>query len=66
MKILNTLGKVIYENKNIDNMKELVEEAVKKGINLECANLESANLESAYLKGTKLRGANLGNANHFV
>ena len=61
MKILNTLGKVIYENKNINSIKELVEEAVKKGINLECAELESA-----YLKGTKLRGANLGNANHFV
>lgn len=48
MKILNTLGKVIYENKNINSIKELVEEAVKKGINLECANLRNANLEGTY------------------
>lgn len=36
MKIFDIKGTVIYENVNINSMKELVEEAVKKGAIFEC------------------------------
>ena len=62
MKILNRLGRVIYENENIDNIKELVEEAVREDIglasaNLRCTDLRCANLIDASLTGAILTGA---------
>ena len=63
MKILNHLGRVIYENENIDNIKELVEEAVREDIGLASANLIDADLTGADLTGAILTGARLECAN---
>ncbi len=64
MKILNKHdNSVIYENKNIDNIKDLVEEAVKNKINLSWANLAGANLSNANLPHADLFSANLLKAN---
>ena len=48
---------------NALTIREVVEEAVKRGISLRGANLEGANLEGANLAGANLYGANLYNAN---
>ena len=63
MKILNHLGRVIYENENIDNIKELVEEAVREDIGLASANLIDADLTGADLTDADLRCADLTDAN---
>jgi uncharacterized protein YjbI with pentapeptide repeats len=67
MKILSTVGtyvgNVVYENENIDNMKELVEEAVRKNVSLKLADLEKADLRGANLQCADLRGADLSDAN---
>ena len=62
MKILNRLGRVIYENENIDNIKELVEEAVREDIGLASANLIDADLRGTNLEGAILIGADLTGA----
>ena len=63
MRITNWKTKVIiYENKNINNIKQLVEEAIKKGISLYYADLGYTDLDGAKLKGANLIGANLKGA----
>ena len=60
MEILNRYSKeVIYENKEISTMKELVEEAVEKGISLEFTNLSGSSLYGSDLSGTDLSGSDL-------
>lgn len=58
-------GSILFEYEKENNtIKDTVEEAVRKGINLRCADLRGAdlrgaNLEGAYLGGADLKGANL-------
>ena len=68
MQILNGYtGVVLYENAEVDNLRELVETAVRNGVNLRganliCADLREANLREANLRKVDLRGANLRGA----
>ena len=64
VEIKNIHGEVIYayEGENA-TIKDAVEDAVKKGVNLTRANLECANLECADLRYANLEGANLEGAN---
>ena len=63
MKILNRYTKeVFFEDESIDNIKELLEKAVKGGADLEGADLRGVNLRGAYLEGADLRGAYLEGA----
>ena len=77
MEIKNIYGVVIFSDES-ENIKDCLENAVKKDANLEYANLERANLYNAnlynanlynanlidaILKGANLKGANLYNAN---
>jgi uncharacterized protein YjbI with pentapeptide repeats len=55
-------GKVIFKAK-VKTIKEAVELAIKKGINLSFADLSSANLSSANLSFANLSSANLSFAN---
>ena len=62
MKILNRFtGRMIHEAE-AETMRELVKDAVAKGISLRWANLEGADLRGADLRGANLRGANLEGA----
>ena len=54
--------KIVYSSEK-ETMKEVVEEAVKKRIDLRGADLRGADLEVADLRGADLRGANLRGAN---
>ena len=56
-------GAVLYENAEIDNLRELVAEAVRNGVSLKDADLRRANLIGADLYGADLRGADLYGAN---
>ena len=62
MEIKKINGEVIFFA-NKDNIKDVVEEAVKCGANLGGANLRGANLRGANLGCADLRGANLRGAN---
>ena len=55
-------GAVLYTADSAGSLREAVEEAAKKGANLEGANLDGANLEGANLEGAYFGGANLGRA----
>lgn len=69
MKIINyKAGKMIHELENAESIKEVVEDAVKKGISLAYvdlrnADLKNANLENADFRNADLRNADLRNAN---
>ena len=65
MKIFDIKGTVIYENVNINSMKELVEEAVKKGVDLSGADFKGVDLSYADLRFAKLCGADLRFASLF-
>ena len=61
-------GEVLYENAEIDNLRGLVEEAVRNGVNLIDADLRGADLSHMDLRGANfscadLRGADLRGAN---
>ena len=72
MEIRNIYGEIIFSDKS-ETIRETLENAVKKGVNLKNAylenaylknaNLENANLKYANLKYANLAGANLENAN---
>ena len=62
MEIRNIYGEIIYTDES-KTIKETLENAVKKGVNLENANLYNANLASANLASANLASANLYNAN---
>ena len=60
MKILNwKTGEIIFEDNNVSSIKELVELAVRRNINLSYADLSVADLRNAYLGGVLLNDANL-------
>ena len=60
MKIENRYTReIIYENKKINNIKELVEEAILKWISLKDADLSGADLSGANLKYGNLKDADL-------
>ena len=74
VKIKSILGNVLFElTKENNTTKDTIEEAVRRGANLDGAylrgaylvgaNLRGANLRGAYLVGANLRGANLDGAN---
>ena len=61
-KIVNWVtGKIIFQAE-ADKLKEALEIAVKKGVNLKGANLKGANLKGANLEGANLEGAYLEGA----
>ena len=63
MKIFSRFnGEIIYENKEVETIKDCVIDAVKSGANLMSANLRYADLSYANLRGADLRGANLRGA----
>ena len=63
MKILNRyIGVVLYENDTADNIKQLVEMAVRNNADLRGANLHGADLSCADLRGAHLRVADLSGA----
>ncbi len=55
-------GKVLYTAENAQDVRQAVEEAVKRDANLRGANLRDANLRDANLRGAYLGDANLGDA----
>ena len=58
MKLYNIFGKCIFEAE-VETIRELVEQAMKKEINLMMVNLEGKNLIRIDLSGVNLRGAKL-------
>ena len=62
MEIRNWITQEIIYSAEAESMRELVETAVKKGINLKEANLAQANLKGATLERANLKGANLEGA----
>ena len=62
MEIKNIYGVVIFSDES-ENIKDCLENAVKKDANLYNANLEDANLRNANLRNANLINANLINAN---
>ena len=64
MKILNRYtNEVIYEDKEIETIRELVEQAIKSGARLKGADLKGADLSSADLNGLNLSSADLSGSN---
>ena len=64
IEIKSILGNVLFKySKENNTFKDTVEEAVRRGANLDGANLDGANLVGANLYGANLYGANLRNAN---
>jgi hypothetical protein len=59
-------GTVIYTSDEVSSIKELVEKAVKDGVDLYGADLEGAYLRYINLEGADLRGANLEGAKNIV
>ena len=59
---IKTAEGVVLFSGHYNNLKEAVEDAVKKKISLRRANLEGANLRRANLEGASLREANLRGA----
>ena len=56
MEIKNIYSEIIFSDES-ETIRETLENAVKKGVNLKNANLENANLKYAYLKNANLEGA---------
>ena len=64
IQIKSIFGVVIFEYEKENNtVKDTINEAVKKGVNLTRANLREANLTRANLEGANLTRADLGGAN---
>jgi len=64
MKILNRYtNEVIYEDKEIETIRELVEQAIKSGARLKGADLKGADLKGADLNGLNLSSADLSGSN---
>ena len=62
LEIKTMMGSLLFKSSKT-TMKEAVQEAVSKYVNLKDANLEYANLGGANLKGANLKDANLEYAN---
>lgn len=62
MVIKNIKGETLYENTKKHTIKGVVEEAIKRGVNLSCAELSGANLRNANLHNASLCNASLHNA----
>jgi len=63
MKIFNRWTRECIFESDAENIKQLVEKAVKEKINLHGAYLRGAYLDGAYLRGAYLDGADLDGAN---
>ena len=62
IEIKNIFTDEIIHSGTFENIKECVEDAVRRRISLSGANLRGANLSEANLRGADLRGANLSEA----
>ena len=64
IEIKSIFGQVLFDyEKENNNIKDTLKQAVKSGADLRGANLRGADLGGAYLRGADLGGANLRDAN---